>query len=164
MAPLILALMVIPELLQKWLWMRQLNYSAIFWTLLSVKWGMTCAAFIAAFLFLWINIRQAARNSFALAEAESATPNKAASNGKSHVIEIQGVVVSRDAVMRLVAFAVVGVAAIFLCLTSIHNGTRISASVTATLSGRQTLSLESTWGFHAFVFRFICSCKGVWCP
>ena len=112
-ALLILALMVIPELLQKWLWMRQLNYSAIFWTLLSVKWGMTCAAFIAAFLFLWINIRQAARNSFALAEAESATPNKAASNGKSHVIEIQGVVVSRDAVMRLVAFAVVGVAAIF---------------------------------------------------
>ena len=68
MVLILFALMVIPELLQKWLWMRQLNYSAIFWTLLSVKWGMTCVAFIAAFLFLWINIRQAARNSFALAE------------------------------------------------------------------------------------------------
>ncbi|HEX4143158.1 MAG TPA: hypothetical protein VHY91_06380 [Pirellulales bacterium] len=33
-------LVVIPELLQKWLWMRQLNYVDIFWTLLSVKWGM----------------------------------------------------------------------------------------------------------------------------
>ena len=46
------ALMVVPELLQKWLWMRQLNYEGIFWTLLSVKWGMTCAAFIGVFLFL----------------------------------------------------------------------------------------------------------------
>ena len=74
---------------------------------------MTCVAFIGAFLFLWINIRQAARNSFALAEAEYDRPNKAGSHGKSHVIEIQGIAVSRDAVMRLMAFAVVGVAAVF---------------------------------------------------
>ena len=39
--------------------------------------------------------------------------NKAGSHGKSHVIEIQGIAVSRDAVMRLVALAVVGVAALF---------------------------------------------------
>ena len=79
------ALVVIPGLLQKWLWMRQLNYVGIFWTLLSVKCGMTCAAFIGAFLFLWINLRQAARNSFALAEADPAT--KADSLEKTHVID-----------------------------------------------------------------------------
>ena len=27
-------------LVQKWLWMRQLDYVGIFWTLLSVKWGI----------------------------------------------------------------------------------------------------------------------------
>ena len=69
---LIGVLLVIPDLLQKWLWMRQLNYEGIFWTLFSVKLGMTCVAFIGAFLFLWINIRQAARNSFALAENDQA--------------------------------------------------------------------------------------------
>ena len=65
---LIGAMMLIPGLLQKWLWMRQLNYVGIFWTLFSIKLGMTCVAFIGDFLFLWINVRQAARNSFALAE------------------------------------------------------------------------------------------------
>ena len=57
---LIGTLMGIPQLLQKWLWMRQLNYAGIFWTLLSVKWGMACVAFVGGFLFLWINLRQAA--------------------------------------------------------------------------------------------------------
>ena len=27
----------VPALLQQWLWMRQVNYGGIFWTLLSVK-------------------------------------------------------------------------------------------------------------------------------
>jgi len=31
--------------------MRQLNYTGIFWTLLSVKWAMSCAAFVFAFLY-----------------------------------------------------------------------------------------------------------------
>jgi hypothetical protein len=61
-------LAVIPQLLQKWLWMRQLNYAGIFWTLLSVKWGMACAAFAVTFLFFGVNVRQAAGQSFALAE------------------------------------------------------------------------------------------------
>ena len=90
---LIGALAVLPDLLQKWLWMRQLNYAGIFWTLLSVKWGMTCVAFISAFLFLWINIRQAARNAFGLAEDEAA--KNAGSRGKTHVIEIRGITISR---------------------------------------------------------------------
>ena len=43
--------------------MRQLDYTGIFWTLLSVQWAMLCAAFVVAFLYLWINLRQAAKNS-----------------------------------------------------------------------------------------------------
>jgi len=49
--------------LEKWLWMRQLDYIGIFWTLLSVQWAMLCSAFVVAFLYLWINLRQAAENS-----------------------------------------------------------------------------------------------------
>ncbi len=94
---LIFALMVIPDLLQKWLWMRQLNYSAIFWTLLSVKWGMTGVAFIAAFLFLWINIRQAARNSFALAEAEYGAQKRPVLTGRRTSSKYR---VSRSLAMR----------------------------------------------------------------
>ena len=34
------ALSVVLGLVQKWLWMRQLDYAGIFWTLLSIKWGI----------------------------------------------------------------------------------------------------------------------------
>jgi uncharacterized protein len=37
----------------------------IFWTLLSVQWAMFCSAFVFAFLYLWVNLRQAVRNSAA---------------------------------------------------------------------------------------------------
>ena len=49
--------------LEKWLWMRQLDYTGIFWTILSVQWAMFGSAFALAFLYLWINLRQAAKNS-----------------------------------------------------------------------------------------------------
>ena len=52
---------VILGLVQKWLWMRELNYSGIFWTLLGVKWAMFGVAAFGAFLFLWINLRIAVR-------------------------------------------------------------------------------------------------------
>ena len=52
---------VILGLVQKWLWMRELNYSGIFWTLLSIKWVMFGVAAVSAFLFLWINLRIAAK-------------------------------------------------------------------------------------------------------
>ena len=48
--------------LEKWLWMRQLDYTGIFWTILSVQWAMFGSAFALAFLYLWINLRQAAKN------------------------------------------------------------------------------------------------------
>ena len=60
---LIVALGIITSYLEKWLWMRQLDYSGIFWTLLSVQWAMFCSAFVFAFLYLWINLRQAVANS-----------------------------------------------------------------------------------------------------
>src|SRR5208337_5201370 len=62
---LIIVLGIITGYLEKWLWMRQLDYAGIFWTLLSVRWAMFCLGFVFAFLYLWINLRQAARNSAA---------------------------------------------------------------------------------------------------
>ena len=60
---LIVVLIGIANYLEDWLWMRQLDYIGIFWTLLSVQWIMFCSTFVFAFLYLWINLRQAAENS-----------------------------------------------------------------------------------------------------
>jgi hypothetical protein len=57
----IVVLTVIAGLIEKWLWMRQLHYVVIFWTLLSVQWAMVGAAFVCAFGFLWINFRFTAK-------------------------------------------------------------------------------------------------------
>ena len=48
--------------IEKWLWMSQLTYGGIFWTLLSVQWAMFWSAFVFAFLYLWANLHLAARN------------------------------------------------------------------------------------------------------
>src|ERR1700739_930655 len=40
---------IITGYVEKWLWMRQLDYAGIFWTLLSVHWAMFCSAFVFAF-------------------------------------------------------------------------------------------------------------------
>jgi len=42
--------------------MRELDYAGIFWTLLSVKWGMFGVALVLSFLYLWINLRFAAKS------------------------------------------------------------------------------------------------------
>jgi uncharacterized protein len=57
----IVLLAFITSWIQKWLWMRQLGYTGVFWTLLSVQWELFCAAFVVALLYLWINLRVAAR-------------------------------------------------------------------------------------------------------
>ncbi len=54
-----------PSWIQKWLWMRQLNYAGIFWTLFSVRWELFCAAFVIALLYVGINLRLAAKISAA---------------------------------------------------------------------------------------------------
>ena len=38
-SPIIAVLVGIAGYLEQWLWMRQLDYAGIFWTLLSVQWG-----------------------------------------------------------------------------------------------------------------------------
>jgi uncharacterized membrane protein (UPF0182 family) len=91
------ALITIPALLQKWLWMSQLNYAGIFWTILSVKWGLTVIGFLAAFLFLWINLRYAINRTFA--------------QGPARVV--QDIPVTRHAFTRLALLATVVIAAVF---------------------------------------------------
>ncbi len=72
---LIAALAIVPALLRKWLWMRQLNFEGIFWTLTFAKWGLAGAAFAVAFAFLWVNTRYAAKKGVVLAgDASSAWP------------------------------------------------------------------------------------------
>jgi uncharacterized protein len=65
---LIIVLGIITGYVEKWLWMRQLDYAGIFWTLLSVQWAMFCSAFVFTFLYLWLNLHQAVRNSAAFRE------------------------------------------------------------------------------------------------
>jgi uncharacterized membrane protein (UPF0182 family) len=55
-------LSVVLGLVQKWLWMRQLDYAGIFWTLLSVKWGIFGVTLIVSVFYLWLNLRFAAKN------------------------------------------------------------------------------------------------------
>ena len=62
---LVIVLGILAGYIQKWLWMRQLDYAGIFWTLLSVQWAMLCSAFVFPFFYLWLNLRQAVRNSAA---------------------------------------------------------------------------------------------------
>ena len=59
---LVVLLAIISAVIQKGLWMGELGYSGVFWKLLSVRWGLFCVAFIVAFLYLWVNVRLAARN------------------------------------------------------------------------------------------------------
>jgi uncharacterized membrane protein (UPF0182 family) len=60
---LVVILMVISGLIQKGLWMQQLGYTDIFWTILYLRFEFFVAAFIVTFLYLWINLRFAARSS-----------------------------------------------------------------------------------------------------
>lgn len=43
---LVAVLVGVTGYLEKWLWMRQLDYTGIFWTLVSVPWVMFCSAFV----------------------------------------------------------------------------------------------------------------------
>ncbi len=54
-------LAIVPNWIQKWLWMRQVGYSRVFWTLFSVRWELFGAAFVIALLYVWINLRFAAK-------------------------------------------------------------------------------------------------------
>jgi uncharacterized protein len=98
---------------EKWLWMRQLDYAGIFWTLLSVQCAMFCSAFVFAFLFLWINLRQAAANSAAL-RGDSRAGAPAFSSGADAVAPV-GI----DFSPRLLKLAVVLISAGFALFLAI---------------------------------------------
>jgi uncharacterized membrane protein (UPF0182 family) len=84
--PIVIALLIsaggITVYLEKWLWMDQLRFDGIFWTLLTVQWGMFFAAFLVVFLFVWLNLRLALSASgllrdFDLAAIRTAVPSSA---------------------------------------------------------------------------------------
>ena len=52
--------------MQKWLWMGQLHFEGIFWTLLAVQWTMFVVAFVGVFAFVWVNLHHALRTCGAL--------------------------------------------------------------------------------------------------
>jgi hypothetical protein len=106
-----MALAILPGYVEKWLWMGELDYANIFWTLLSARWGMFLFAFIFAFLFLWINLRQAAVNS-----ADYSAGGQARAPGfwsKLDVIARSGIEFSPKLLMVDVALASAAVALLF---------------------------------------------------
>jgi len=110
-ALLFIALIAIPGFLQKWLWMRELDYSGIFWTLFSVKVVLTCAGFIFALLFLWLNVRHAARSS--VARVDSETLQAAGSARKLPQARLKAIALARHIAARSTALLIAAFAAIF---------------------------------------------------
>jgi uncharacterized membrane protein (UPF0182 family) len=78
-------LVVVSGWIQKWLWMRQLGYTGVFWTILSVRWELFCAAFVVAFLYLWINLRLAAKNGATFRAGVSTSKSTAAANPRIQI-------------------------------------------------------------------------------
>jgi hypothetical protein len=66
---LFIGISLVTAYLEKFLWMVQLRYTGVFWTLFSVQWAMFAVAFVIAFLFIWVNLRQALLNSGATTRA-----------------------------------------------------------------------------------------------
>ena len=66
----------IPGWIQKWLWMRQLGYAGVFWTIWSVRWEMFAAAFVVALLYVGLNLRLAERNGAAFSGGTLRNPAK----------------------------------------------------------------------------------------
>jgi uncharacterized membrane protein (UPF0182 family) len=110
-ALLFIALVAIPGFLQKWLWMRQLDYAGIFWTLFTVKLALTCAGFVFAVVFLWLNMRHAAKSNQALVGREIS--QKGGSAGKTPQAQLKAVGFARHLVTRGPAVVISVLAAIF---------------------------------------------------
>jgi hypothetical protein len=104
---ILIVLASIPSWIQKWLWMRQVGYSGIFWTLFSVRWELFCVAFVVVALYLWINLRLAARNGASFRAGNLASEPTVATK--------LGVRMSRT-VLNLVVGAVASVGGLFFAL------------------------------------------------
>jgi uncharacterized membrane protein (UPF0182 family) len=104
---MIAVLALIPSLIQKWLWMRQVGYSGVFWTLFSVKWELFCAAFVVVALYIWINLRLAATNGASFRAGNLTSESAVASR--------LGIRISRT-VLNLALGAVAAVGGLFFAL------------------------------------------------
>jgi uncharacterized membrane protein (UPF0182 family) len=104
-AVVVIALLaVISGFMQKGLWMRQLGYSGVFWTLLSLRWELFCAAFVVAVLYFGVNLRRAVRNGAGARSGNlTSEPSVAATLG----LEIAPVVLKVAAVAIAAAAALV---------------------------------------------------------
>ena len=110
-AILFIALIAVPGFLQKWLWMRQLDYAGIFWTLFSVKVALTAGAFASAVAFLWLNLWQANRSGTVQTDYK---PLAAAGSGESaDQARLKAVALVRHIAARSTALLVGVVSAIF---------------------------------------------------
>ncbi len=53
----IIFISVISGFIQKWLWMQELGFKHIFWSIAWIKWILFAASFACVYLYLWINFR-----------------------------------------------------------------------------------------------------------
>ena len=157
---LYIGLIVIPGFLQKWLWMRQLDYAGIFWTLFSVKVVMTGVGFIFAVLFLWFNLRHAARSGAALADLEAS--KAAGSAGETPQSRRKAIAFARHLVTRSTLLIIGFVAVIFANLLYLHWDTYLRFRYGGSF-GLPTQSLDWTWASTCSACRGMSSCKAVSC-
>jgi uncharacterized membrane protein (UPF0182 family) len=104
----IIVLAIVSSVIQKWLWMQQLDFAGVFWTLLSVKWQMFCLAFVVAFLYLGINLHLAAKKGVVSHEGKP--------TGLSDILSKNGIRIS-PAGLKLAVAAVSIAVAFFFALT-----------------------------------------------
>src|ERR1039458_45056 len=120
-----IVLSVVLGLVQKWLWMRQLDYPGIFWTLLSVKWGIFAVTLIVSVLYLWLNLRFAEKN-IDLVDGESIF-NKAFTHPADASKTINVDIIPRLLVLAI-DFAIVALSLIFALSVSDRKSTRLNSS------------------------------------
>ncbi len=116
-ALLFIALFAIPGFLEKWLWMRQLDYAGIFWTLFSVKVALAGAGFIFALLFMWFNVRHAARSSAALTGSEASRAADSAAEtpqGRRKAIALARHLVTRSTVLVIGVVAAIFASGLYM--------------------------------------------------
>ena len=102
----VVILALISGYIQKGLWMRQLGYTGVFWTLLSLRLELFCVAFVVALLYFWINLRRAARNGAAFHVDRSTNESSVGAKLGIH----------SSTILNLVTGAVAAAAAVFFAL------------------------------------------------
>jgi uncharacterized membrane protein (UPF0182 family) len=70
---------------QKWLWMKQLDYSVIFWKIFSIKWTLFGIAFGCVLLAFWLSLRVVATMVPTAATAERSDTQVLSSGNGSYV-------------------------------------------------------------------------------